>query len=67
MSPPLGSVEVKGAVIVREQQGNNVKPSPKGEGDYKSYGYDNVSELNHNIFDVIVELEGHRRAVRVPR
>jgi len=32
MSPPLRSVEVDGPVIVRKQQGNNVKPNPEYEG-----------------------------------
>jgi len=40
MSPPLGSIEVDGAVVVGKQQGDNVKPDPEYEGRYESQGYD---------------------------
>jgi len=36
VSPPLVSVEVEGAVVMREQQGNNVEPNPEYEGRYES-------------------------------
>ena len=67
MSPPLDSVEVEGTVVVRKQQRDNVEPNPEYKGCYKSQGYDNVDELNHDMSWEEVDLEGHKRVVRVPR
>jgi len=36
MSPPLGSIKVNGAVVVREQKGDHVEPDPECEGCYES-------------------------------
>jgi len=66
LSPPLVSVKVKGAVVVREQQGDNVKPNPEYEGCYESQGYDYVSELDHDMCWEVMDFEGHKRVVRVP-
>ena len=60
MSPPLGSIEVKGTVVVRKQQRDDVKPNPEYEGCYKSQGYDDVSELDHDMHWEVVDFEGHR-------
>ena len=46
---------------------DGVKPNPEDNGGYESQGYDYVSELDHNKLNVIVKLEGHKRAVRSPR
>ena len=44
-----------------------VKPEPEDNGRYESQGYDYVSELDHDMLDVTIQLEGHKRAVRIPR
>jgi len=67
MSPPLRSVEVEWTVVVQEQQRDNVKPNPEYEGCYKSQGYNDVSELNHDMCWEVIDFEGHMRVVRVPR
>ena len=36
MSPPLDTVEVKWTVVVREQCGDCVEPSPKNKSGYES-------------------------------
>ena len=45
---------------MRQYLCDGVKPEPEGNSHYESNGYNDVSELDHNIFDVVVELEGHR-------
>jgi len=67
MSPPLGSVEVEGAVVMRKQQGDDVEPDPEYKGRYESQGYDYVSELDHDMRWEVMDLKGHMREVRVPR
>jgi len=67
MSPPLGSVEVERAVVMRKQQGDNVEPHPEYEGCYESQGYDYVSELDHDVCWEVMDFKGHMRVVRVPR
>src|SRR5712672_4540609 len=62
----LDSIEIQGSVVVREQQRYNVEPDPEYEGCYKSQGYDDVSELDHDVGREVVDFEGHKRAVRVP-
>jgi len=59
-------VKVEWTVVVREQQRDNVEPNPEYKGSYKSQGYDDVSELNHDMRWEIVDFEGHMRVVRVP-
>ena len=63
----LDSIEVQGSVVVREQQRYDVEPDPEYEGCYKSQGYDYVSELDHDVGREVVDFEGHKRVVRVPR
>jgi len=60
-------VKEDGTVVMCEEQRYGVKPHPQGKGCYESYGYDYISELDHDEFDVVVDLEGHMRAVRFPR
>jgi len=67
MSPLLGTVKVKWTVIMWKQYGDCVEPSPEDESSYESQGYNYVSELDHDVFGVVVPLKGHGRAVRVPR
>jgi len=63
----LDSIEIQGSVVVREQQRYNVEPDPEYEGCYKSQGYDDVSELDHDVGREVMDFEGHKRVVRVPR